>query len=414
MRYFACLVLAMLSIPAYALTNIDIYSSEIVINGEDNNAEQLARRQGMVEVLVRASGDQEVANNEVVKKALNQTSQYISQLGYTDVEGQKALKMVFNSQQVNGLLTQADLPYWPAERANIMMWVVEETAYDRNIVWEHSNSTLGKQLKKFAQVRGLPLTFPIGDFEDMTGVQVTDIWGGFIDPISQASLRYPVDGVLVVRAQGNNLRWTLYDQSPNTISRSQVDPLTGQQTGRNAAQGLINEVSNYYASRSAVTVSDGQEGFVSVVFSNVNNADAFFTLERALVRLSSVARVDVHEIQGLNVVARVHLLSGLDEFEQEVLRLGLLKKIDVPELIRPQENVQTDTSVSNEFDIQPVLATSNEAPVSEQPEANETDANETDTAVSEANIVAEDEAMVKDEQDPQQSTQPKLAFEWLY
>ncbi|MBO0216816.1 DUF2066 domain-containing protein, partial [Vibrio sp. Vb2880] len=97
-------------------------------------------------------------------------------------------------------------PSCSPNRANILLCMVEERGYDRNIAWEHSESSNVAALRSAAKLRGLPITIPVGDFDDVTGVNVSDLWGGFIEPIGQASQRYPADAVLVVRAQGEQIR----------------------------------------------------------------------------------------------------------------------------------------------------------------------------------------------------------------
>ncbi len=177
MRYLAWLLATVFVLPAYALTKVDIYSTEVVVNSEEPNADEVARQQGMLEVLIKASGDSKAAANPVVKKALGKSSRFITQLGYTQLNGEQALRMTFNSEQINTLLKQADLSSWPIDRANVMVWLVEDDGRDRAITWEHTNSEAANQLRKEAKRRGLPVTFPVGDFDDMTGIQPTDLWG---------------------------------------------------------------------------------------------------------------------------------------------------------------------------------------------------------------------------------------------
>ncbi|MCL9776059.1 DUF2066 domain-containing protein [Vibrio methylphosphonaticus] len=407
MRYFAWLLVGLCSLPAYALTKVDIYSTQIAVNTEEPNADEIARQQGMLEVLVRASGDANVASNSVVKKALGQSSRYISQLGYTQVDGEQALKMKFNSNQIDVLLKQAELASWPAERSNVMVWLVEDNGYDRSIIWEHSNSAIATQLRTEAKKRGLPLTFPVGDFDDMTGIQSTDLWGGFVGSIGQATLRYPVDAVMVIKADGRQLRWSLYDQSPASLGKTQIAPITGGASGDQATQSLIAQVSDYYASKNTSVVSGESEGTVTVAFNGLVNADAFFTLERALGRLASTARVDVAEIRGNNAIVRVALLGSIDSFEQEVLKLGLVKKVDVvEEVTEAVESTQypEDSALTPEENGQ-------ETPI-------ETGVNVSDVTVSDDLKSPVTDSSLEPSGDTKTASglisKPKLVFEWLY
>ncbi|EJI1280991.1 DUF2066 domain-containing protein [Vibrio vulnificus] len=338
MRYLALLMIGCLSLPAYALTQVDIYRTEVAIDSTKDKGEELARQQAMKQVIVRASGYQDSVDNPVVIKALQSSARYISQMSYGKEGDVMTLKLLFNDAQIRSLLTQAQLPFWSTNRNNLLVWLVEEQNYDRKIVWEHSASNVSDQLKQAARDRGLPLTLPVGDFDDITGIEVSDLWGGFAKPISLASGRYPVDGVLVIRAQGNSLRWNLYDQSPGAIARSNVAPVTGSANGGDAATQLINAVADFYAKRSAVVVLGESSESVVVKFLNINNAIDFFTLEKTLTSLNSVANLDVLEIKGNELMLRVHLLASQEAFEQEATKLSKITKFDDPLLVEDEEN----------------------------------------------------------------------------
>lgn len=339
MRHLALLVLGLVTLPAMALTNVDLYRSEIVLDQTAERADDQARVEGMKEVIVRASGDRNAVTNEVVRKALRQNTQYLAQISYGQVGGEQTLKMGFSAPHIRSLLSQAQLPVWPAARANLLVWLVEEKA-DRNIVWEHSDSQVLSLLKSQATVRGLPLTLPVGDFDDITGVAVSDLWGGFIQPVGQASQRYPVDAVLVVKAQGNSVRWTLYDQKPATIGITRQAPLSGSNNGADAATKMIDQISDYYAKKNAVVIANESSEAIKVRFTELDDAVGFFTLENNLKKLSSVASLDILKIQGNQVTFNVHLLSSPEEFKQEVLRVGPIAQmesvVDQPAVTQPE------------------------------------------------------------------------------
>ncbi|WP_256935666.1 DUF2066 domain-containing protein [Vibrio diabolicus] len=330
MRYLALLLIGWLSLPVYALTQVDIYRAEVVIDSEQNDGESLARQQGMQDVIVRATGSQSSLSNPVIKKALGSSARYISQLSYGQVDGKASLKMLFNSDQISSLLTQAQLPSWSPNRANILVWMVEEQSYDRNIAWEHSDSSNAVALRSAAKSRGLPITIPVGDFDDVTGVNVSDLWGGFIEPIGQASQRYPADAVLVVRAQGEQIRWTLYDQSPMRIVEAQRSPRNGSASGANAIAEMVDGIADYYASKSAVVVSGKSSKALAVKVLNVTSATDFFRLENALKQLNSVAGTEIKRVQGDELTLNIHLLASQQAFEKEASSISQLMVFEDP------------------------------------------------------------------------------------
>ncbi len=347
MRYLALLLIGWLSLPVYALTQVDIYRAEVVIDSEQNDGESAAREQGMKDVIVRATGSQSSLSNPVIQKALSSSSRYISQLGKSQVDGKASLKMLFNSGQIQSLLTQAQLPSWSPNRANILVWLVEEQDYDRAIAWEHSDSANVAALKKATEARGLPITIPVGDFDDVTGVNTSDLWGGFIEPISQASQRYPADAVLIIRAQGEQIRWTLYDQAPAKIIDAQTSPRSGSAAGADAISAMVDGIADYYASKNAVVVSGKSSKAVNVKVLNVTSAADFFRLENALTKLNSVAGTEIKRVQGSELTLTIHLLASQQAFEQEASSISQLMEFEDPlgnvEEVTPSEEQSVET-----------------------------------------------------------------------
>ncbi|EGR5061401.1 DUF2066 domain-containing protein [Vibrio cholerae] len=340
MRYLAVLMMGLLTFPAFALTRVNLYQAEVAVDPQQSNADAAARVRGMEEVIVRATGSQDALKNDAVQKALRQSNQYITQISTQQEGAQSVMRLQFSAQHIRSLLSQAQLPFWPESRSNLLVWLVEEANYDRNVSWEHADTPLLNQMKARARVRGLPLTVPVGDFDDVTGVQVSDLWGGFINPISVASQRYPTDAVLVVRAQGSELRWTLFDQLANTMVNQPKAPISGQASGEQAATEMIDEISDYYARKSAVVVSSASSQSVLAQFSPLDSAQDFFVVENKLKRLSSVASLDILKVQDTQVTFNVHLLASVEEFTNEVVRMGSAVLMEMP----PEEPVSADNN----------------------------------------------------------------------
>ncbi len=336
MRNLALLMLGLLALPSYAKTNVNIYRAQVAITQDsqdsqsDADSESEARVEGMKRVIVRATGDTTAIDNPVVSKALDSSAHYLSQFSYSDNNAQNRLNMLFNATQIRNLLSQAKLPFWPQERPDVLVWFVDQQGFDRSVLWENSGSDKVASLKAQAQLRGLPLLVPVGDFDDITGISSSDLWGGFAQPIAKASERYSPDAVLVVRSQNNQLRWTLYDETPEKMTDSSAEPLSGTATGDDAIKQVVDEVSNYYAKQSAVVVSNESSESILVKFLNVNKASDFFTLEKDLKALNSVASLDIQKIKSNELTFRVHLLANKNAFIQEVNGIKQIVALDNP------------------------------------------------------------------------------------
>src|SRR5690606_4302440 len=153
------------------------------------------------QVLVKVSGQRDIASNEVIQKALENSGSYVSQLGYGNEQGQPVLEISFDSEKIRTLLTQANATFWSEQRPIVLVWLVEEANRDRAIVWDQSGNNLQANLNLAAAHRGVPVLLPIGDFQDVTAISVPDLWGGFSQPIANASTRYQPDAVLIARVQ---------------------------------------------------------------------------------------------------------------------------------------------------------------------------------------------------------------------
>ncbi|MDN2480578.1 DUF2066 domain-containing protein [Vibrio agarivorans] len=317
MRNIALLLMSLVSLPVLAMTQVNLYQSSIVIDQEAENGDQQARAKGLEQVIIRASGDANAASNPVIRKAMGKTSQYITQISYASRGDDQEVRLVFSEPRIKALLTQAQLPYWPAQRKTVLVWLAEEEAGQRAISWDYANTNYMSTLRDSAQQRGLPLTFPLGDFEDMTNIEVSDIWGGFEDVIEQTSQRYPADAVLVLRNDGNNVRWTLYDQAPAQGLRATMN---NSYPANTSAQRIVDDIAAFYSNKDAVVVSQETSGKTVVTFENVSSAEQFFKLEKGLEDLSTVATANLLEVHSDTVTFEVELLASRTDFEQSVLR----------------------------------------------------------------------------------------------
>lgn len=351
MRYLFVFLIGLLVLPVHASVKVDVFTAEVVLDENESDAEKLAKAEGLKQVIIKASGDKNAINSPVIKKVLHKSGLYLSQIGYGDQFGQQTLQMVFNPPQIQSLLNQAELPYWSNIRSNLIVWVIQEGNYGREILWEHTGDSSLNQIKFLSDLRGLPITIPVGDIEDVTSISGPDLWGGFTGPISQASQRYSSDAVLVIRVQkasnGSYIRWTLYDEKPQYIVDSKREPVVGNASGdtHEALEEVIDEVSNYYARKSSIKSSGKSENTITAQFIEVDSAISFFTLETILKGLNSVAGVDVDKIVGNEVTFNIHLLGSELDFETEVVQNSHIRKFELMEIEEPFAPLLDDSNV---------------------------------------------------------------------
>lgn len=368
----AFFLVALMTMPLQAATVNTLYQAQVPLPDSDRQTEQTARVAALQQVLVKVSGQRDIAGNEVIQKALENSSAYVSQLGYGNEQGQPVLEISFDSEKIRTLLTQANATFWSEQRPTVLVWLVEEANRDRAIVWDQTGNRLQGQLNQAAAQRGIPVLLPIGDFQDVTAISVPDLWGGFSQPIANASTRYQPDAVLIARVQRGSgsmqVAWQLFPGSPAAMLDGDSAPVEGRHSGDGAAAltAMMDQVADNLAARYAVQLGGVADGGFAIDVANVRRVEDFFQLEKLLKDLSSVASVNASHLQGDKVRFAIRLLSNEQAFARELSMEPKIQAQPVSSLVRDvtfeQQSAGETTSASQEGMIVP---TSREGSASE-------------------------------------------------
>lgn len=283
-----CLLMCMIAGPVFAQQQTDLYHTEVQLT-DAKKAESLAKEEGLVNVLIKVSGQQAIAENEVIKKALTRSDRYVTQMSFVEYDNApRGMKLGYNSSMVLNLLTQAEQSIWETPRKPVLVWVVNEYNYQRSVIWEQSNNSLITRIKNAANERGLPVMFPVGDFDDVTSIEIPDLWGNFKKPIADASERYNPQAILVVKVRGNSSSWTLFDTTPQFLATTSKKPIEGRSSGAVQLADMVNEVSDYFAQTYTKNLGAVASDSEVVSIKGIHTTRAFFTLEKLLDRKSVV------------------------------------------------------------------------------------------------------------------------------
>lgn len=354
-----CLLMCMVTSSVFAKQN-DLYHTEVQLTGSEK-AENMAKQEGLVNVLIKVSGQTDIAQNEVIKKALTQSDRYVTQMSFVEYkDGPRAMRLGYNSNMVLNLLTQSEQSIWETPRKSVLIWVVNEYNNQRSIIWEQSNNSLITRIKDAANERGLPVMFPVGDFDDVTSIEIPDLWGNFKKPIADASERYTPQAILVVKVRGNRSSWTLFDTTSQYLPTTSTKPLEGQESGAVQLADMVNHVSDYFANKYTKQLGAVVSQSEMISIEGIHSTRAFFAIEKQLKQLNSVASVQVDTIQGSTVTYTLNLLSDFERFNQELLskNKGLSLIPDVMEeesTLESQDTVVVENTESTVDHVTPVI-----------------------------------------------------------
>lgn len=212
----------------FAATIDDLYSVTVsrsleLAPGQAPRTLEDTIRFAMGQLLTRVTGRLDAALEPDLADLLENASDFVVQRGSLDRE---TLLVTFDARAIEAVLVARDQPIWGPERPLTLVWLAVDTGQGErgilsagDVLTDASPEFLQLQADFRAEMataeeeRGLPLTLPLMDLEDMGALDFVDIWAGFNTQVTQASSRYGVDAMLTGRARqtpfGVNVQWVL-------------------------------------------------------------------------------------------------------------------------------------------------------------------------------------------------------------
>ena len=213
-----------------AATVENLYSVTVIRNlepapGQVPRTQEDEIRFAMGQLLSRVTGRLDAALEPALADLLQNAGAYVEQTGLLDPE---TLLVVFDERAIEAALVARDQPIWGPERPLTLLWLAidagqgergilsaGEALTDMSPEFLELQANMREELTTVAEERGLPLSLPLMDLQDMSALSFIDIWGGFTQQVNQASERYGADAVLSGRARvtsfGVNVQWTLLE-----------------------------------------------------------------------------------------------------------------------------------------------------------------------------------------------------------
>lgn len=320
----ACLMLALaVCMPALgvAATFPDLYA--VVVHpspdAEDPQAEGI--RLAMGQLLTRLTGRRDAGWDADLASLVDGAANYVDAVGFETADD---LLVRFNGPAVVNELTRLGRAIWGPERPLTLVWLaVDGVAGERAILGggdslgvgasSAMNEELGRlrtEIEAAAEERGLPITLPLLDLQDLNAISFADLWGGFSERIAAASQRYGADALLVGKARvtdfGTVVDWTL------------IDGGRARHVVGGAVRDGLDSLADLYAAEFA-TVGGARTELITVT--DVMNADDYGRLMRYLEGLSMLEAVEVESV-GQDTVSLRLSARGDSAVLGRVLSLG--------------------------------------------------------------------------------------------
>ncbi len=309
-------LLALLGLPL-SIQADGLYDVEVLVDDQSEEVRQDGAREGLRDLMVRLSGREDAASSSGAAEIIQQSSRYLQQFDYGEPEEdgdevRERLRLRFDGEMLERAMQEAGIPVWAgADRGSSLVWLVVERGGERVVVGGDTLPDGQQALRRAGNRHGLPLTLPLMDLEDQRGMDSSDLWGGFREPILEASARYEADTVLVARLdqRGNGWqgRWIVFRNGQSQeLTVQGEDPAEVVDRGVEAVAGRL--------ARELAAVAVGRDAAsYRVRVSGIGNLSDFAWVQRTLERARGVGLAEAGRVDGDRV--EFHVTTSLDQSE---------------------------------------------------------------------------------------------------
>lgn len=360
-RYLFVFSLLFLFKPVLAVEVLDLYSAKVELVSQIQQDKNKALKAAMKAVLIKVAGNDDVILNTFIKSETKKYSKYLTQFNYVTENNENKLVASFDENKINQLFFQQNIPLWGSLRPLVLFWVVSEDGLSRHIVSETDNSFLYNEISIMAQARGLPVVLPLMDLTDTQNIQISDLWGRFIDPIKLASQRYNPESVVIIRVSKNTYEPSETElakgcglvciQPSTTVASITIDwhIVTGQSEKIESSQpykgvdelsliqSVMSDITANIAQRYALTTDNNHDLIIDVA--NIDSLSKYVELNEFLEKLSAISSVKLIHVQGNNRRFQLTLMVSPDTLFDSLKLNNKLKQYVDPMIGQPINGV---------------------------------------------------------------------------
>jgi len=326
---------AVLALLAFSLTPIatalemtSLYSVEVPFDPEDPDRKN-AYRTALNQVLIRVTGTTAAAESPELAELFPNPARYVSQYR---AGPENSVIVTLDGSAIEKVLRQSGAMVWSSERPLTLMWLAVDWGQgEREIVSADDaqrlpgagrsidrNRLLRERVDEIAQLRGVPVVFPLLDTEDLENISFTDIWGGFDDRLLDASLRYGATSVLVGRiradkAPGQGHRWTWYLDNE-------------RQDWSGEPEDVVNLMADSLALQFAFRGDEPLDVIRLSIF-GIDSVVAYGEVQRLVENLAAIDKHVVQRVEGDKITYEVQVQGGIERLQRALAQSRLLEPI---------------------------------------------------------------------------------------
>ena len=355
------LLLGLAEFGSYALQVNGLYEQRVAIANESDTERDRAFREALEAVLLKITGERRWLEHPVLQQAVRNAQSYVEGISYasetveviadelprpadpeTDQAGQvdpelaasslpalreqRYIDVNFAASLLDELLASANIPVWDSNRPSVLVWLAVQNAEgERSMLTADSNPRIIAIIQDFVTERGLPIIFPVLDFEDRRALSEEALWTQDEAVISVASSRYGADSVLSGRllftASGELVGlWQFIFQGQVEVFDGYDEELAGY------LNAPLDRITNQLASYFAIVPETSSQQVVRLRVEGIKDLSGYSALVSYVSSLGLVQSVSMAALDG----ERLELQLGLLGDPQQLFELIALDRDLLP------------------------------------------------------------------------------------
>lgn len=305
---------------------VDLYQYRTLVASRNERELNRAINDGFAEVLVRAAGQPQILQDPAVVRQLRRARSLVVQYAYDSTTETLTvgdtppvpatwLVITYSAQEIDKLLRNLQLPFWPPNRPNMLVWIVIDDGLNgRRYATEQNFKEVLEAIRSHTERRGIPLTIPLLDLEDQVALSADSLWRLDEAKIMAASERYHPDSVLVGRLKQSaggewQSDWQLMHKARDQVFDSR-DPDLRAMIG-----GVIDHVANYFFSQYGIVRGAAPAEVIALSIGGIERFEQYTAALKYLEGMAIVRRADLIAINGDRMEVQVHTEGDLKLFQ---------------------------------------------------------------------------------------------------
>lgn len=305
---------------AFAVKMHNLYEVRLPVMSQQQDDRATAVQDGLLQVLIKLSGDADIGSKPAIKEALKRAEYYVQEYSYEqpesgDVNYNYLIRIKYEKRDVMRLMKKSSVAYWGDKRPLILVWlVVADLNSDYKLIGSEEASDLLSAFKNESKKYGLPVIFPMMDMTDVSVITTNDVASVNVTALNAAAKRYAPDALLIGRVNDNKQEltseWVLIKNGNSwewNFSNTNSEELFS---------ALMSNVRQTLAKKMALNLDAPLQTKLKMQIKNVAKPEDFEQLMKFVKQLVPVVQVQLAGVTGDVVDLDLQVQGSMSAFQE--------------------------------------------------------------------------------------------------